>query len=70
MPRIKHKSMHLSGPIEGEAFMKRQGINPEGDDKTEWLDNENGYDPNGILECDEIPESNPEADEDGLEGYE
>lgn len=35
-------TMHLDGPLDGELFMKREGINPDKtpDDEPEWLDND------------------------------
>lgn len=41
------KTMHLNGPAEGEAFMAREGVDPNAtpDDKPEWLDNERNMDP-------------------------
>jgi hypothetical protein len=51
--------MHLNGPLDGELFMKREGIDPDKDpdDQPEWLDNEK--DPgNDLLE---------DADEDEIE---
>jgi hypothetical protein len=56
--------MHLDTPLDGELFMKREGVDPDKtpDDEPEWLDNDKEDIDEDELEDEE--ESDDESDTD------
>lgn len=62
MKRRKFSPMHLDGPAEGESFMKREGISPEGDDLPDWQENETGFDIDGLAIDDDEADDRTESD--------
>lgn len=64
MARPKIRTMHLNGPAEGELFMKREGVDPTGDDEPEWLMNERGFEEPGAADPGDEDSDDYDDDED------